>query len=751
MWKFSVFMTTNVCVLTSGGDAQGMNAAVRSVVRTALDRGITVYAALEGYRGLVTGGEGIRRLKWGDVGGILHRGGTIIGTARSQEFRERDGRRQAALNLVKRGINKLVVIGGDGSLTGANLFREEWPSLLEELIERQELTKAEAKRCPRLIVVGLVGSIDNDMAGTDMTIGADTALIRITEAIDAISSTAASHQRTFVVEVMGRNCGYLALMSALATGADWVVIPESPPRGDVWEEEMCQVLLSSRKAGRRDSIVVVAEGAIDDSGRPITCNHVKDVLQERLGQDTRITILGHVQRGGAPSAFDRYMSTVLGHAAIETLVSGEADEEAKLIGMRQNRIQAVPLMKCVEKTEAVRQKVKEHAYAEAIRLRGSTFEESIEIFETLAQAHPKPPTKGQKRLRIAVMNASGPAPGMNTATRAAVRLGLDAGHIILGIRNGFDGFRDGAIEEMDWMSVNGWMSRGGSELGTTRAVPQGADLYHIARSIEEHAIDALLIIGGWAGYEAAHTLYIHRLQYPAFDIPTICLPASINNNLPGSEFSIGADTALNSIVEVVDKIKQSAVASNRAFVIQVMGRYCGYLALMSGLATGAERVYLHEEGVTLKELNADVDELNRGFSQGKRVGLLIRNEYANPVYTTSFMRALFEEEGGGVFSVRDAILGHLQQGGDPSPFDRIQANRLARKCITFLIEQAEQGEKRGVFIGLERGRVRLHDLDDFPRMVERKLKRPKQQWWMALRPIASIMAQPNPQDPSTTS
>lgn len=738
-------MTTNICVLTSGGDAQGMNAAVRSVVRTALDQGLTVYAAQEGYRGLVKGGKGIRQMGWRDVGGILHQGGTIIGTARSMEFRERAGRRQAAFNLLQHGIDKLVIIGGDGSLTGGNLFREEWPALLAELVEEGKLAAEDAARHPELTVVGLVGSIDNDMAGTDMTIGADTALIRITEAIDAISSTAASHQRTFVVEVMGRNCGYLALMSALATGADWVIIPESPPLADDWEGEMCHVLETSRKAGRRDSIVVVAEGAIDRTGAPITCNYVKEVLQERLDQDTRITILGHVQRGGAPSAFDRYMSTVLGHAAIDNLLERQEGSNAQLIGMRQNRIKASPLMECVQKTHAIRDKVHEKRYSEAVDLRGSTFRESIEIFKTLAQVRPKPPAEGQRRLRIAVMNASGLAPGMNTATRAAVRLGLDAGHIMIGIRNGFEGFIEGKIQEMHWMSVNGWMSKGGSELGTTRKVPEGADLYKIARNIEKHEIDALLMIGGWAGYEASYVLQAYRNQYPAFNIPMICLPASIDNNLPGSEFSIGADTALNSIVEVVDKIKQSAVASNRAFVVEVMGRHCGYLALMSGLATGAERVYLHEEGVTLEDLQADINELNTGFKQGKRLGLLIRSEYANKIYSTAFMRDLFEAEGEGRFSVRQAILGHLQQGGDPSPFDRIQATRLARKCISFLMEESESGENRAVFIGLERGKVRIHDMYNFPRMVERKLQRPKEQWWMKLRPIARIMAQPTPE------
>ncbi len=317
----------NLGVLTSGGDAPGMNAAVRAVVRTALHRGVEVYAIYEGYQGMVDGGDRIRKMTWDSVGGMLHSGGTVIGTARCADFRTREGRRRAAYNLVTRGINGLVVIGGDGSLTGANLFRQEWPDLLAELLEQGKIRPEQAQDQTHLAIVGLVGSIDNDMFGTDMTIGADTALHRITEAVDAIASTAASHQRTFVIEVMGRHCGYLALMSALSTGADWVLIPESPPDVDDWEETMAEVLKAGREAGNRDSIVIVAEGARDRHGKPISCERVKRVLEERLGEDVRITILGHVQRGGSPSAFDRYLSTLLGHAAVEEILSASPERE----------------------------------------------------------------------------------------------------------------------------------------------------------------------------------------------------------------------------------------------------------------------------------------------------------------------------------------------------------------------------------------------------------------------------------------
>ena len=737
-------MKKQIAVLTSGGDAQGMNAAVRAVVRAGLDRGLDIYAIYEGYQGMVEGGERIRKMEWDSVGGILQLGGTVIGAARSPAFMTHEGRRTAARNLIQHGVDGLIVIGGDGSLTSANVFRQEWPSLVTELLESGEIDAETAARYPNFAIVGLVGSIDNDFHGTDMTIGADSALHRITEAVDAITSTAASHQRTFVVKVMGRNCGYLALMGALATGADWVLIPEAPPDVENWADVMAERLRAGRKAGRRDSIVILAEGAHDRYGNYIGSTDVQRELEERLQEEVRITVLGHVQRGGRPSAFDRTLGTLMGYEAIQTILNAKPDDEPVIIGIKNNRMTRLPLMDCIQKTQAVPEAIAAKEYERAMDLRSSSFKDAFRTLKTMVRALPHPLEPGQKRFRIAVLNAGAPAPGMNTASRVAIRLGLDQGHIMLGIRNGFEGLADGEVEEMGWMSTSGWATQGGSLLGTNRRVPKGSNLYSIARVIEDQKVDALLIIGGWTAYEAAHLLLSNRQNYPAFNLPTICLPASINNNLPGSELSIGADTALNSIVDAVDKIKQSAVATRRCFVVEVMGHYCGYLALMGGMATGAERVYMHEEGITLRDLQADVEKLTEGFQSGKRLGLMIRSEFANPIYTTHFICSLFEEEGKDVFDVRPAILGHLQQGGDPSPFDRIQANRLARLCLEFLIEECNKRGNRSAFIGLQNGQIQFHDMRDFERMVEGEYQRPREQWWLELRPIASLLAKYGP-------
>jgi 6-phosphofructokinase 1 len=735
-------MAKRVGVMTSGGDAPGMNAAVRAVVRAGINQGAEIFAIYEGYQGMIDGGDRIKPMKWEDVGGILHRGGTIIGTARCQAFRTREGRRVAVRNLLAHGIDSLVVIGGDGSLTGADMLQREWPEHVSELYQSGEISADVAERHHFISLAGIVGSIDNDMYGTDMTIGADTALHRITSAVDALTSTAASHQRAFVVEVMGRNCGYLAVMSAIATGAEWVLIPESPPATDDWESKMVQVLRDGLAMGRRDNIVIVAEGAQDRYGKPIHVTHVRQVLEERLGEDVRITVLGHVQRGGSPSAYDRILSTIMGVEAVDVVLSAGPDDEPMLIGIQNNKIIRQPLMYCVAKTREINESIQTLNFERAMELRGRGYQEAFRILRTMVRAMPHAPQEGKRRLRIAILNAGGAAPGMNAAVRTAVRLSVDKGHIPLGVMRGFRGLINNQIQEMGWYSVNGWAPLGGSVLGTSRKVPDVSELYTVARTLEENKVDALLIIGGFAGYRAAAILQRERRNFPSFNIPIFCIPATIDNNLPCAEFSIGADTALNNITEAVDKIKQSAVASNRVFVVEVMGKYCGYLALMSAISTGAERVYMHEEGIRLADLQQDIVQLRESFAAGKRLGLMIRNEEANPRYTTDFLAAVFAEEGGDLFDVRVSVLGHLQQGGDPLPFDRILAARMLARAVEFIDDQrgATQFDPPAVGIGHVNGELRLTPLHEVMRMADEEWHRPRDQWWMRLRPVARMMA-----------
>jgi 6-phosphofructokinase 1 len=296
-----------IAVLTSGGDAPGMNAAIRAVVRMGIAQGWEVYGVHHGYTGLI-GGD-MEKFTARDVSGIIQVGGTVLGSARCPEFETEEGRYQALRELRQHGVEALVVIGGNGSQAGAyDLSQMDYP------------------------VVGVASTIDNDLAGSDITIGVNTALDIALEAIDRLKTTAAAHQRAFLLEVMGRKCGYLALMAGIAGGAEAVVIPENetPP------EEIAEEIRQAYLRGKNHALVVVAEGAKYNA--EAMAKHFEE-NKARLGFELRVTRLGHVQRGGAPCAYDRLLATNLGAGAVEALARGESGE---LIGLVGNQVTATP-------------------------------------------------------------------------------------------------------------------------------------------------------------------------------------------------------------------------------------------------------------------------------------------------------------------------------------------------------------------------------------------------------------------------
>lgn len=362
----------------------------------------------------------IVRVGWDDVRGWQGEGGTLIGSSRcpackstflfliklaltTSAVRTREGRLQAASNLIHSGIDCLAVCGGDGSLTGADKLRGEWPSLVEELYTDNKITDDQRDAYHHLNIVGLVGSIDNDMALTDLTIGALTALHRICESIDSISSTASSHSRAFVIEVMGRHCGWLALLAGIATGADFIFIPEDPPKCEDWETEMCDLLQAHRKVGKRKSIVIVAEGALDRNLKPIKPDYVKKILVERLGLDTRVTTLGHTQRGGKPCAFDRILPTLQGVEAVQTLLSATPETPSYMIGIRENKITKIPLLEAVARTQMVAEAIENRDFAKAMSFRDSEFREMLQAFQISSSLDVSQNAPKDKRLRIGII------------------------------------------------------------------------------------------------------------------------------------------------------------------------------------------------------------------------------------------------------------------------------------------------------------------------------------------------------------
>ena len=315
-----------IAVLTSGGDAPGMNAAVRAVTRGALAHGWDVFGVRNGFAGLVS--SALEPLSARDVGGIVQHGGTVLGSARSPEFKEAPGRAKALKNLASLGIEALVVVGGNGSQTGsAALGKEGFP------------------------VVGVASTIDNDLYGTDVSIGADTAVNITLEAIDRLRTTASSHQRAFVVETMGRDCGYIALMAGIAGGAEVIALPEE----EIAPAQVAERLRAAYQRGKTHALVVIAEGA--------RCG-VKELMQyydkqgASIGFELRVTRLGHVVRGGAPSAADRVLATRLGAAAVDCLARGES---GVVVGTLCGEIAATPLAEVAGRTRPANAKLLELA------------------------------------------------------------------------------------------------------------------------------------------------------------------------------------------------------------------------------------------------------------------------------------------------------------------------------------------------------------------------------------------------------
>ncbi|XP_056146101.1 ATP-dependent 6-phosphofructokinase, liver type [Lampris incognitus] len=735
-----------IAVLTSGGDAQGMNGAVRAVTRMGIYVGAKVYLIYEGYQGLVDGEDNIKLAHWHSVTNIIQQGGTVIGSARCKAFTSREGRLAAAFNLVKRGITNLCVCGGDGSLTGANIFRSEWSGLLDELVQKGRITDTLAKQHNHLNIVGLVGSIDNDFCGTDMTIGADSALQRIMQIVDAITTTAQSHQRTFVLEVMGRHCGYLALVSALASGADWLFIPEAPPQ-EGWEGRMCDRLEGSRSKGSRLNIIIIAEGAIDGHGKPISSSYVKDLVVKRLGYDTRVTVLGHVQRGGTPSAFDRILSSKLGVEAVVALMDATPDTPACVIGLVGNQAVRLPLMECVEMTKLVQKAMNEKRFDEAVKLRGGSFENNWNVYKLLAFQKSAQP---QNDHSLAILNVGAPAAGMNAAVRSAVRVALAHGHKVYGISDGFQGLASGAVSEMLWHNVAGWTGQGGSLLGTKRTLPS-KHIEKIVDTINKYKISALLIIGGFEGYEGVLQLFEARSRYDELCIPMCVIPATISNNVPGTDFSLGADTAVNAAMESCDKIKQSATGTKRrVFVVETMGGYCGYLATCTGIAVGADAAYIFEDPFNIRDLKTNVEHLTEKMKKDIQRGLVLRNEKCHEQYTTDFIHRLYSAEGKGVFDCRVNVLGHLQQGGAPTPFDRNFGTKMGVKAVLWLSEKLTENFRQGrVFanspetacvLGLNRKVISFIPVTELKDDTDFEHRMPKMQWWFNLRPMLKMLA-----------
>jgi len=436
-------------------------------------------------------------------------------------------------------------------------------------------------------------------------------------------------------------------------------------------------------------------------------------------------------------------------------------------------------MDCVEKTKEVTKAMAEKKWDLAVELRGKSFLRNLETYRMLSKNKPRNYTNeeietknlplwerrisvlneadmnaameqinGGKGHTLAVMHVGAPCCGMNAAARSFVRTCISGGHRPLGIQSGVEGLVNGRIKEIQWGDVDGWVSQGGANLGTKRTLPNGK-FPQIAQQLKNHKIEGLMVVGGFEAFQTVLELAEERKNYPEFCIPMCVLPATISNNVPGTEFSLGADTALNEITEICDRIRQSAQGTKeRVFIIEVMGGYCGYLASMAGLAGGSDAAYIHEEHVGIRDLLTDFDVMVNKIQEGKvQRGLIINNEKANENYTTDFLTRLYSEEGKRMFTARQNILGHMQQGGNPSPFDRNFGTKMGVKVYNWLLEQLSIERTitaadidTACILGLRSRAYQFQSVEKLKEETDFQYRRWKRQWWMHIRSIMKILA-----------
>lgn len=371
----------------------------------------------------------------------------------------------------------------------------------------------------------------------------------------------------------------------------------------------------------------------------------------------------------------------------------------------------------------------------AFSLRGPSFAHAWATYKVVTRALPHE-HPDQTPQCWGVLHVGAPSPGENAAVRAVVRMGLDKGHTIYGIYNGFAGLVAGEAGKMGWMSVAGWSNLGGALLGSNRDLPSEVDggLAACAAAIKLLNLKGLVIIGGWEAYLAAKQLGepSARASWPTLSIPVVVVPATISNNCPGTHHSIGEDTAVNTIVDAADRLKQSAVSSRRrVFVLETMGGHCGYLTLASAIAGGAQHTYLPEHGLRLADISRDIDALKKRFEQCRSTSLILNNEAASPVYTTQLISDLMNAESDGLFSVRLLILGHVQQGNQPSVRDRTLATALAHEAALCLQAKIAEGAAWVGSVGQHDEGFVWTPLSELLADMDERNRRPRNQWWMA--------------------
>ncbi len=675
-----------IAMLTSGGDAPGMNACLRGVVRAALNKGWEVYGIRDAYQGLVEGGDKIFPLDWVDVSWNFREGGTFLGSARYTDLigdsdKAKELKQKALLNLKRQGISGLVVIGGDGSLTGAyDLFA---------FLKQNGPLSAEL-RDMELSIVGIPGSIDNDIAFTDMSIGADTTLNTIVECIDKLRDTATSHKRINIVEVMGRLRGYLAVMSGLATGADRIFIREEKITRDKLNN-MLHTLAESFAHGQKAGVIVRSEGAI------FSTNFIKETISVLLEpkREVRETVLGHLQRGGNPTAFEIILATRMGVKAVQLLE--EKYPEPQMIGLNNGNITSVALAACLNKIMTP-------------EFRGELSQNTKSAFH-LNRILEEPPAETPTGRRIGILTDGSNVSGMNMAIRAVARLAINSGIEVTGIKGGFSGLVQGSASafplEWNMLEMSGVLRRAGTLLGVSGSETPlcEQDFAAMQNQVEALKLDGLVIIGDAATYEYAAKLADRVL------IPVVAIPAALNCNIPGTEWVIGMDSALNDLRKGIDRAADAAHVLKKVFLIHIKGAYCACLVRSAALAGGAEAVIIDDDqeddwDVFQNKVKIKIMDLYRIISMGKSFATIIffsrRPEKAD--HALDFIKEMIMDAGirleTSLISLETSLGGII-----PTAFDRILAQRLGEKAVATLHKNMNSRNHSFHIVGIHRKEI----------------------------------------------
>lgn len=788
-------------VLTSGGDSPGMNSAVRSIVRYSLKNEIQVFGIYRGFEGLIRGD--IRRLGWDSETHRSGQSGTYLLSARSERFKTREGRKEAAFNLAIRNIVALIVIGGEGSMEGALTLKAEFEELCTELIAEGRLKQRsidevrkkrvrskeanEANASPNgsvestekvrdvlpgycdsepedsdefapgidepysIQIIGVPGTIDNDIAGTDHTLGCNTAITRVSEAVEKLISTMKSHKRVFVVECMGRNCGWITLMSGFAVEAEYIFIPEAPCVN--WKDEMVRTLKTAYFNHKLNIFVFVSEKALDGNGHRIKTKEIEETIRD-AGMDVRSLVVGHLQRGGMTTSRDRFLGTMFGMRAVEFVMGGSTDPV--MVGHVDNEFKFVNLHEIVEMSKELKRCFKKRDYEKIMKMRDPLFQDIFKMYEhcrlnlmkryfteqlhlrefpvghlhahkekklnnsSLVSARITKMLETKSKLRLGILMEGQSAGGMNTVLNSVIQFGLSEGAEVFYFLNGYNGITDINARKADVFEFSLLHNQGGAIIGTSNA--EEADFVKIVEGIDNLNLDYLIVIGG------TKNLGLARLSSKV-----LIIPAATSNNFPGTSMSIGSETALNSILVVTEACRLTALSTRRTlFMIEVGGVNCGFLSVIGAIACAAfEAIY--PESSNLEDLILIKKRIRGALARDEKTSVVIfRNENTFERMSTENLCKMICSGENVKYSY--SILGHLERGISPSVLDKIYARISAFKAVETCVQRLEGG-----VIGISNDRASLVPIDVVMERYDEEKDTGRDMEWLKYTKVISLI------------